>query len=134
MKTFRSLNKTRMHSSRMCTIRCSGHLSCHACPPATHAPCHTCPLPCMPPTMHAPLHHTCPPFTTHTPMVPLATPTPDRMTDACENITFPQLLLRTLKMTNNPAQHYFKNNLHPLHPQKPLAHHPPTFITHRKHM
>ena len=61
--------KTRMDSSRMFTTCCSGHLSCHAFPPAmhaptTHAPCHACPLPhsplpCnplphMPPAMYAP--------------------------------------------------------------------------------
>ena len=69
-----------MHSSRMRTFRCSGHLSCHACPPATHTPLpcmppHACPPPCMPPTMHAPCHappamhascHACL-LTTHTP-------------------------------------------------------------------
>ena len=43
------LAKTRMFSSRMRTVRCSGHLSYHAHPPA----------------MHAPHHHTCPPL--HTP-------------------------------------------------------------------
>ena len=47
---------TRMHSSRMRTVRCSGRLSCHARPP-----CHAHPVPCMPPlprmppAMHAPL-------------------------------------------------------------------------------
>ena len=40
------LGSERMHSSRMPTVRCSGHLSCH-----TH------PLPCMPPDMHAPIMH-----------------------------------------------------------------------------
>ena len=63
----------------MRTARCSGRLSCHACPllpcmsprhaPFHISPCHTCPLPCMPPTTHAPhhapchahLHHACPP-------------------------------------------------------------------------
>ena len=64
------------------------HMSpCHAypppcMPPAMYGPFHTCPLPCMPPAMNAPyMHapcHTCPPV--------------DRMTDTCENITFPQLL------------------------------------------
>ena len=61
--------------------------------PATHAPLpytpltyHTHPLPCMPPchihptAMHAP-------------------PRSEFLTHACENITFPQLLLRTVKMT-----------------------------------
>ena len=68
-----------MHSSKMCTVRCSGRLSCHARPsPATYAPPPPCtPLSCMPP------------FATHAPV--------DRMTDACENITFPQLLLGTVK-------------------------------------
>ena len=80
--------KTRMHSSRMRTIRCSGSLSCHACPlPRTDPPS----------TMHAPFttHITFPghaPFVMHTPSV-------DRMIDACENITFPQLLLWTVKIT-----------------------------------
>ena len=64
---------TRMHFSRMRTVRCSCHLSyhshslCHA-PPSMHAPsshhtwpptCHACPLPCTPLTMNAP-----PPVTT----------------------------------------------------------------------
>ena len=37
---------TRMHSSRMHTICCSGLLSCHACPPCTPPAMHTT-LPCM---------------------------------------------------------------------------------------
>ena len=102
----KKLFKTRMHSSRMRTVHCSGRLSCHTCPPATHTPCHacippathaspythaplamrapcyTCPPPCMPPC-HAHPCHACPPLV-------------DRMTDACENITFLQLLLRTV--------------------------------------
>ena len=75
----------------MCTARCNGrfschachhppprmppchaHPSCHTCPPAMHAPCHAhppamhAPLPCMPPVIHAllpcmPPYHTCPP-------------------------------------------------------------------------
>ena len=104
----------------MRTVRCSGHLSCHA----WHLPCTPLaqmhPLSCMPPALH-PLHHAHPfcyaqipamhsLFTVHTPpspnMLPFAmhaplhhagTPVVDRMTDACENITFPQLLLRTAK-------------------------------------
>ena len=90
---------SRMQSSRMRTICCSGRLSrpahppathapdhatpYHACPPATHTPCQICPLPCTTPPCHAPCHAQPPP--------PV-----DRMTDACENITFPQLLLRTV--------------------------------------
>ena len=100
-----------MHSSRMRTVRCSGHLSCHACMPlATHTP-----LPHMPPAMHASLPHlphtplphthpchTCLPLATHAPlprMPPCHTPHPmwtEFLTHACENITFPQLLLRTV--------------------------------------
>ena len=61
-----------MHSSRMRTARCSGHLSCHARPP----PCHA-----RPPPAHMPLRHA------------RAPPPPvKRMTDACENITLPQTL------------------------------------------
>ena len=89
------------------------HTPCHAHPlpythpyhtppchthPTTHAPCHTCPpchpSPCMPPSfaMHFP-------FTMHTP--PLSHMPPphlwtDGMIHACENITFPQLLLRAV--------------------------------------
>ena len=102
-----------MHSSRMHTVHCSGRLSCHA-----HS------LPRMPPfnthapfTKHAPLchtyllHHACPPlFAMHVPFamyVPLchAHPPVDRMTDACENITFPQLLLRTVKISMLVLKH-----------------------------
>ena len=78
----------------------------HACPlphrhPAMNAPCKACPLPHTPPAMHAPLqhmphYHAWPPAM-HTPR-PLTPPPLDRMSDACENITFPQLLLRTLIM------------------------------------
>ena len=66
---------TRMHSRRMRTIPCSGQLSCHACSLATHTP-----LQCMPPCHVCPPSHACPP----SPMV-------NRITDACENITLPQL-------------------------------------------
>ena len=39
----------------MCTTNCSGHLSCHACPPChTHPHCQSCP-----PTTHA-AYHACP--------------------------------------------------------------------------
>ena len=93
-----------MHSSTMYTVCCSGCLSCHACPP-------TCmPPPCMPPPLqnahplhstpyHAcPLCHTCP-FAMHNPFTMLAPPPPvNRIIGRCKNITFPQLLLRTVKM------------------------------------
>ena len=140
-----------MHSSRMRDVRCSGRLSCHACPlpcmPLPHMAsslcmpllCHTCllchthplhhacpphhahlramytsPLPHTPPAMHTSLPcmplamrahhcHTCPPPLPYMPPSPCmlschACPPVDRMTDACENITFPQLLLRTVKI------------------------------------
>ena len=83
-----------------------------ACPPTMHATCHACPPPCMSPhicplchthtnpftahapfAMHAPLHHACLPFTMHIPLCHECTPTMDGMTD---DITFPQLLLRTV--------------------------------------
>ena len=85
------LKLTRMHSSRMCTVRCSGHLSYHPPTPAMHAPCHTHPpLPCMPSATHVPCH-TCPPAT-HSPCHACSPPPPvNRITDACENITLPQL-------------------------------------------
>ena len=46
---------TRMHSSRMRTVRWSGSLSCHARPPppTTHAPCHVYLPSHMPPAVHA---------------------------------------------------------------------------------
>ena len=83
--------KTRMHSSRMRTARCSGRLSCHACPR------HTCPLPHMPP----------PPL----PRMPSATHTPlwtEFLTHVCKNIkpilyqNFPCLLTK-----NSPLPDFF---------------------------
>ena len=102
---------------------------CHACTPpcmppaATHTPCHTChpchtyPLPHMPPlphmspfTTHVPLCYACcplpcmPPFATHAPLA-MHVPHPlNRITDRCKNITFPQLLLRTVKILYNCNQ------------------------------
>ena len=94
---------TRMHSSRLRTIRCSGRLSCHAHPPATHGPlpCIPPPFTCMPPATHGPNthapHHVCPPRPCMSPIMHApprhAHPPPvDRMTDACENITVINLL------------------------------------------
>ena len=88
----------------MRTVCCSGCLSCHTwplpctppppcTPPATHAPpathgplCHAHPLPHMPPATHAPLCH----------IYPLPCMPPPLSIEACKNITFPQLLLRTV--------------------------------------
>ena len=60
---------TRMHSSRMHTVRCSGLLSCHTHPLVMHAPCHACPLPSTSPAMHPlpPLSPCTPPFAMHAP-------------------------------------------------------------------
>ena len=117
-------NTRRMYSSRMRTVRCSGRLSCHACPPlpcmppATHVhhahPCHTCPLAMHtpPPLCQAhPLHHA--PFATHTPLAmhaPLchACPLPRGQTDACENITYAQLLLLTINMLTQDYVYHFE--------------------------
>ena len=66
---------TRMHSIRMRTVCCRGHLSCHACPPPSHAcstlqmsPATHAPSPCMPPAMHP--HHTCLPCHAPPPHMP----------------------------------------------------------------
>ena len=81
--------------------------------PATHAPCHTCPrchahpLPrmllsqCMPPfTTRTPLCHTCPSFAMHIPLFTIHAPLwTEFLTHACENITFPQLLLLMVIIT-----------------------------------
>ena len=52
-------------------------------PPGNHS--------CPPATMHAPCNHAHPPATTHAPQQPCMAPLVDRITDACENITLPQL-------------------------------------------
>ena len=124
------------------------HAPCHAtprhtCPPATHAPLpYMPPPPCTspttyaPPATHAPLQHmppathiplphtypchTCPPAM-HAPAthIPLScTPPPDRMTDVCKNITFPQTSFAG------------GNNLYIFHFLMILIHNPP-IATHR---
>ena len=103
-----------MHSSRMRTVRFSGRLSYHArpmpripptvhtppmrMPPAMHAPPFML-LPCMPLPTHAPCH-ACP----SAPMPPATHPHlwTEILTHACENITFPQLLLRKVKIQLSP--------------------------------
>ena len=80
---------------------------CHACPPAMHAPqphmlpCHACPFPhhACPLTMYTPLRHAHTP-TMHTPLSSPGMPPPqtEGMIHACENITFPQLLLRAVNI------------------------------------
>ena len=97
------------------------HTPCHVCPPAMHAPspamhapspamhapCHAHPLqhtphlPCMPPAMHSPLPCTAPCHTCPLPRTPPATHTPCHacsLTDACENITLPQLRWQTFNL------------------------------------
>ena len=91
----------------------------HACPPDNHAPSTTTHAPssqaCPPPTtthpsatMHDPPgNHACPLAATHTqqpctpcnhthPRQPHTHPHVDRITDACKNITFPQLRLQAV--------------------------------------
>ena len=88
----------------MRTVRYSGRLSCHTYPPQPCTPpCHVPPFTMHPFAAHPPLactrfchacptlHHACPTLHHACP------PPPDRMTDACENITFPRLLLRMVK-------------------------------------
>ena len=75
-----------MHSSRMCTVRCSGHGG--ECLPGGGLPRGCVYLP----------GGVCPggsvcPGAVH--LLPLFV---DRQTDTCKNITFLQLLLRTVKM------------------------------------
>ena len=86
-----------MHASLPCMLH-----PYHACHLPTHAcPCHTCPLPCMlpPPILCAPLPCMAPtthaPHHTH-PLLHMPLPWIERTIHSCENITFPQLLLRTV--------------------------------------
>ena len=54
-------NETRMYSSSMRSVRCSGRLSCHAPPlPRTTPFARHSPLPCMPHAVHTSCH-ACPP-------------------------------------------------------------------------
>ena len=78
------------------------HTTLPRTPPAMHTL-----LPCTSPAMHTPLSCTSP--TTHASATPPrhACPLVDRMTDACENITFPQLLLRTVITIEN-SRRYFR--------------------------
>ena len=78
----------------------SGRLSYHArplpCTPPCHAHNHAMHTPHSP---HMPLIcHACPLFATHAPFPSPRMPPPrtEFLTQACENITFPQLLLRTV--------------------------------------
>ena len=82
--------KTRMHSSRMTVCHSRSICPGGGMPPAMHVP-----LPAMhtlhngcPPAMHVPQPCTSP--WPRTPPHP-RTPPVDRITDACENITLPQL-------------------------------------------
>ena len=69
-------------------------LATHA-PPAMHIPCHAC-------SFHNafPLCHTCPSFAMHIPLFTIHAPLwTEFLTHACENITFPQLLLLMVIIT-----------------------------------
>ena len=104
------LNRNAFQKDTYCLLQWLSLLPCMS------PPCHTCPLPYTPPPiMHAPIHHACPPpFTMHAPLhhacpPPLphmppfchvCPPVDRRMIHACQNITFPQLLLRTVTITD----------------------------------
>ena len=85
----KSHSKTRMHSSRMRTARSSGRLGgcLHQAPPRSRHPlgADTPPPSRHPQTRHPPQEQTAPP------PQPSRHPPVHRMTDACENITLPQL-------------------------------------------
>ena len=69
------------------------------CPTPLATPLHPTPL------CHTPLHHTLPFHNTPLPKCMLGyTPRVDRVTDGCENITFPQLRMRAVI---NITWHYF---------------------------
>ena len=101
-----------MHYSRMRTAHFSGCLSCSRAPstmhtPATHAPCHASPSHACPPVMQAPYHTSLLPPTMHAPYhacplpcMPPAMHVPSLgQINTCKNITFPQLLLRAVAMS-----------------------------------
>ena len=96
-----------MHVSHHACLPChASPFPCHACPSATHVP----PPPHMHPCYKYP-HHACPP-TTHANLPCMPPPPPpgtEFLTCACDNITFPRLLLRTVKMR------YSKNWTSPEH-------------------
>ena len=115
---------TRMHSSRMPTVRCSGRLFCYAHPPATHtwvtppfamhaAFCHACPpfamhaplSPCMPPCHTHPLCQTCPLVATHAP------PWTEWQT-LVKTLPFCKLLLRTVTILIFNTLHWNYNPLY----------------------
>ena len=118
---------TRMHSSRMRTVRCSCHLSCHAYhPPLSHMPIamhaplcharphHACPLPhmpplpCMSPAMHAlPTTHVLPPY-----MPPMNAPSftcPLSCTVPCHTCPLPRMppVNRQTSVKTLPFRNYF---------------------------
>ena len=90
-----------MHDPLPCTtcLTCplAIHAPNHACPHNTHPPPHThtptthTPLPCMPPSRTPPCHTGLPCHARPPPHMPPCHTRPplDRMTDTCENITFP---------------------------------------------
>ena len=73
-----------MHSSRMRTVHCNGHLGV-GCLPGGCLPRGCLPGECIPACNGAD--------------TPLLQPWTEFLTHACENITFPQLLLQTVKIT-----------------------------------
>ena len=95
--------ETGMHCSKICTVHCTGRLSCHTCPPAIHISCHACPyVTHIPSAMHASAMYTLLP---HTPPYH-ACPLP------CTNLSF-----------MSPATHATMSCTHPL-PCTPPCHVP----------
>ena len=97
--------QTRMHSSRIRTVHCSGHLG--GCLPRGGV-CpgwEVCLGGCLPQGVC--LWGVCLPRRWGVLSESVCSggvhPLVDRMTDACENITFPQLLLRTVITISNPV-------------------------------
>ena len=83
-------------------------LSMHT-PPAMHASLPHTPLPCKPSTMHTPWPHM-PPTATHAPPATYAQPLwTEFFTHAWENITFPQLLLQTVKSYETRSRYRFRS-------------------------
>ena len=90
---------TRIRSSRMGTVRCSGHLGEGECLPGGSAqvdlpPGGVCPGVCVCSRVSA---WVC--VAAGVSARGWCTPPVDRMTDTCDNITFLQLLLQMVKMT-----------------------------------
>ena len=98
--TQESIHYTRMHSSRMHTTRSSSCLGgLHQAPPRAGTPLDQAIPGIWYPPGPDPLQTRNPPGP-GTPLSRTRHPPVNRITDTCKNITFPQLRLRAVKMTN----------------------------------